>query len=130
MKFRARIHDPYLFSRLVCVLERNYKDVVIQISQDMLYFIARPPEGADAVQVWSGIRTDALLSGILLQSLNNNEITLRVSVDHLARALKSGATSESTTIKLTKQDNCPFLNISVVSLGTPSSGVQAGGRKS
>ncbi|KAI5477604.1 HUS1 checkpoint protein [Pseudohyphozyma bogoriensis] len=89
------------FSRLIASLHPLSKHATLKLKHDAVHLICF----SDGVQVWSQIQVSAIFdqSTFRLESNSNNEIYLEVSLDALARALKSSTGATEVTIKLAKK---------------------------
>lgn len=65
--------------------------------------------------VFTDILKISLFEEYKIESINNNEISFEINLDHLQRALKSGQYAQEVILKLTKKNGQPFLSMSVES---------------
>jgi len=55
----------------------------------------------------------SLFSDCTIESMNNNEVSFNISLDHLQRALKSSQYAQETLIKLTKKNGIAYLSLCI-----------------
>lgn len=65
------------------------------------------------MQIWATLEAAALFSDYRIESHNNNEITVEVSAESLARVLRSAAGALEVMIRLGKRDRDPLLSFSI-----------------
>jgi HUS1 checkpoint protein len=63
--------------------------------------------------VWSGLNAQTLFGDYTIESLNNNEVSFKLNLDNLHRALKSAQYATDVTMKLTKKNNLPYLHFNI-----------------
>eukprot|EP01121_Diplochlamys_sp_Union-15-3_P004050 TRINITY_DN14012_c0_g1_i1.p1 TRINITY_DN14012_c0_g1~~TRINITY_DN14012_c0_g1_i1.p1 ORF type:complete len:276 (+),score=37.44 TRINITY_DN14012_c0_g1_i1:68-895(+) len=108
MRFKAKIQDIQLFQKFVQTVEKIDKSCIIHLSPKKIQFILMKDSTND-FQVWAGMNAVSLFSDYKVESLNKNEISFRLQLDNLLRALKSGQYAQEVLIKLTKKDSGPHL---------------------
>ena len=54
-----------------------------------------------------------LFGDYTIESLNNNEVSFKLNLDNLHRALKSAQYATDVTMKLTKKNNLPYLHFNI-----------------
>lgn len=72
------------------------------------------PAGRDGVQVWTTLDVTTVFTNYKIESHNNNEITVEVSAESLARVLRSAAGALEVMLRLGKRDREPLLSWSIV----------------
>lgn len=55
----------------------------------------------------------SLFSDYTVESMNNNEISFNITLDHLQRALKSSQYAQETLVKLSKKNGIPYLSLCI-----------------
>lgn len=98
-------------SKLVGICRAISDVAVVHISEDSLQFILEQAIAQGGSQVWTGIQMDKLFEEHTIESLNDNHIHFRLSLDHLDRALKSGLGATDVLLKLAKKNSSPFLSL-------------------
>jgi HUS1 checkpoint protein len=112
MRFKAKIQDTGLFLRVVQTIEKINKTCVIHLTQRKIQFIL-VCDITDGFQVWAGMNAASLFSDYNVESMNNNEISFNITLDHLQRALKSSQYAQETLVKLTKKNGIPYLSLCI-----------------
>lgn len=103
-------------------MQKINKECIIHLSEGKVEFILCSEISQGGVQVWAGIKAVRYFylfntklaifdSDYTVESLNNNEISFEINLDHLQRALKSGQYAHDIAIKLTKKNGNPFLSL-------------------
>ncbi|BGO95559.1 hypothetical protein NBRC10512_007817 [Rhodotorula toruloides] len=105
MRFRAEISNPSQFARLISSLSPLGKSATLKLTEETTHLICMPTGTKSDVQVWSQIANDSIFntSTMRVESNNNNEIYLQLSLDHLAKALRSASGATQVTAKLAKR---------------------------
>jgi len=115
MKFKAKISNLSLFTKIVSVIEKIGKTCVLHLTPKRIQFILTT-DLHDGVQIWSGLNAESIFDDYQIESLTSNEISMEVNLDILQRVLKAGLQKKShdIAIKLTKKNNDPYLSLVVV----------------
>jgi HUS1 checkpoint protein len=114
MRFFARLIGCALFLRLIQTLEKMGKQCLIHLTRDKVQFIMNS-EAGEGVTVWSEITSTVLFDSYRVESMNNNEVGFEVSMDNLARCLKSCSVTSTSdvTMRLAKRGGFPVLSMNV-----------------
>eukprot|EP01111_Echinosteliopsis_oligospora_P014019 TRINITY_DN5190_c0_g1_i1.p1 TRINITY_DN5190_c0_g1~~TRINITY_DN5190_c0_g1_i1.p1 ORF type:complete len:276 (-),score=67.69 TRINITY_DN5190_c0_g1_i1:63-890(-) len=113
MRLRAKIAQIDLFLRVVQTVEKISKECVVFLTPKKIQLILTSDNVTDGVQVWSGANVTTLFEEYKIESLNNNEISFKINLDNLQKALKSAQKQADIIMKLTKRDGSPFLNFTI-----------------
>lgn len=111
MKFKAsldREQFAVLFTHFKLLSEQG-KAAILILSSDVVRTILRED---DAMEVRASLSTASIFDEFNIQSRNRNTIAMELTLANLTHALKAGLGAHSTTLKLTKRGNDPFLCIS------------------
>ncbi|GJJ08161.1 hypothetical protein Clacol_002369 [Clathrus columnatus] len=115
MRFRALLQDATTLYRIIQTVERLSKTCILRLSPTHLRIICdKANEGG--IQVWSLVKRETLFEDYRIESNANDEITLKLSTDALAQALKSASLSSSpeTIVKLAKKNNHAVLSFGII----------------
>ena len=119
MKFRARIGDPVAclrFQRTVATLGKlvRARQCRLRITPAALHFADL--EASSEVRVWSELPAAALFDDVTLTSQHpENEVLLTLSLEALARALKSASAATRIGIRLRKRNEMGYLALTIES---------------
>ncbi|KAL0062647.1 Checkpoint protein hus1 [Marasmius tenuissimus] len=123
MRFRTAIENPATFCKIVQAIEKLQKKCVIRFTEANIHIICASEANEGGMQVWSQIKVDSLFNEYRIQSNNNNEITVNISAEALAAALKSCSSNanrsydtEEVVMKLAKKNEQAVLSFEI--LGT------------
>ena len=110
MKFRGDVCNVALFLRLCSALSKIAKNAVLQLSPKTLRFVLTTAF-SDGMELWSGMNMTTLFENIIIDSLAaDKSITLRITLEILEKALRSGQTALKVVAKLKKRNGNPVLS--------------------
>lgn len=115
MKFRAKIVDIAClnhFSRVITTISKLTKTCVLRLTPDNLFFVMSSKVANGGVSMWCELSQANFFDEYQMEGVSpeNNEICLEVTVENLARSLKTIQNAKSVKLKLTKK-HCPCLTI-------------------
>ncbi|KAL0571124.1 Checkpoint protein hus1 [Marasmius crinis-equi] len=127
MRFRTDIDNPATFYKIIQAIEKLQKKCVIRFTETNIHIICANEANEGGMQVWSQIKIDSIFSEYRIQSNSNNEITVNISAEALAAALKSCSSNanrsydtEEVVMKLAKKNDQAVLSFEI--LGTTAVG--------
>lgn len=115
MKFRGKIVDIGClnhFTRVITTISKLTKTCVLRLTPDNLFFVMCSKVANGGVSMWCELSQANFFDEYQMDGVNadNNEICLEVTVENLARSLKTIQAAKSVKVKLTKK-HCPCLTI-------------------
>ncbi|MCJ1463312.1 hypothetical protein MMC07_001919, partial [Pseudocyphellaria aurata] len=114
MRFKASITNIGTFSKLTSSLSLLGKVVWIRLDDDQVRFTVIPEQGP-GTQVWAVLSKDTIFEEYNIKSATPaNTINLQVPLAPLQRALRSALSGSSASIRLTKQNDIPFLSLTII----------------
>ena len=112
MRLRGSVINVSLLTRLAQTASGVGSPCYLQFSPNALRMMS--PAGRDGVQVWTTLDVTTVFTNYKIESHNNNEITVEVSAESLARVLRSAAGALEVMLRLGKRDREPLLSWSIV----------------
>ncbi|XP_075905272.1 checkpoint protein HUS1 isoform X1 [Nelusetta ayraudi] len=115
MKFRGKIVDIGClnhFTRVITTISKLTKTCILRLTPDNLFFVMCSKVANGGVSMWCELSQANFFDEYQMEGVNpeNNEICLEVTVENLARSLKTIQAAKSVKVKLTKK-HCPCLTI-------------------
>ncbi|KAG2017441.1 hypothetical protein CC2G_006950 [Coprinopsis cinerea AmutBmut pab1-1] len=98
MRFRTTVHNVSTFFRLIQTIEKLQKRFIIKFTETTMHIICNSDTNEGGIQVWSQIKVPSLFTNYRIQSNANNEITMVLSSEALAGALRSAAANPSSAL--------------------------------
>lgn len=118
MRFRGQVTNVALFLRLCGALCKIEKTCVLQLAPKAVRFVLTTAV-SDGMELWAGMGINTLFDNVTIDSLaEDKSITLKIALDSLEKALKSGQAAQRFVAKLKKRDGCPVLSF-VAEVQTP-----------
>ena len=111
MRLRGSVVNVSLLTRLAQTASGVGSPCYLQFSPNTLRMMS--PAGRDGVQVWTTLDVNTVFTNFKIESHNNNEITVEVSAESLARVLRSAVGALEVMLRLGKRDREPLLSWSI-----------------
>lgn len=108
VKFRAKVEENGALTRVLQALSQVNTKCLLNMTPDLWTFHVSQEYSKGAL-VFSEIMTKSAFSEYLIESPHRNELAVEVVVTNMFRALRSGASSFETSIKLAKKDGRAYL---------------------
>ena len=112
MRFKAKLSNPQLLTRILQVHEKTTEQCLFKFSKKLMLFVTKT-EYQDGTQIWSRIKTNTLFTDFRIESTTNNDIYVYLDLKNILRALKTYAKAQSIVVKLSKKNNIPFLTLEI-----------------
>ena len=110
MRFRANVTNVALFLRLCGALGKIEKNCVLQLAPRSVRFVLTTAM-SDGMELWAGMNADTLFDAVVIDSLApDKSITLKIALDALEKALRSGQAAQRFTVRLKKHAGVPVLS--------------------
>ncbi|KAK7043886.1 Checkpoint protein hus1 [Paramarasmius palmivorus] len=123
MRFRTTIENPSTFYKIIQAVEKLQKRCIIRFTETNIHIICNSEANEGGMQVWSQIKVDSIFTEYRIQSNSNNEITVAVTSEALAAALRSASGSainassshetEEVVMKLAKKNDNAVLSFEI-----------------
>ncbi|ESK85808.1 checkpoint clamp complex protein hus1 [Moniliophthora roreri MCA 2997] len=124
MRFRTTIESPSTFYKIIQAVEKLQKRCIIRFTPTNIHIICNSEANEGGMQVWSQIKVDAIFTEYRIQSNSNNEITVAVTAEAFAAALKSASGSainassshetDEVVMKLAKKNDNAVLSFEII----------------
>jgi HUS1 checkpoint protein len=108
---RATTPDSPFPTELVTTCRAVGEQATIHFDEEIFQIIVIQALDKGGSMLFTGNGMSKMFEEFTVQSINNNHIHFRLSLDHLDRALKSGLNATETHFKLTKINSAPFLTV-------------------
>jgi len=114
MRFRAEWKDVSAILSVLQCFEHLGKLCLVELSPDRIRIMMTPPE-TQGEQAYAELFTEHMFDSIRVESKQQNHIPFLVSVQSLAKVIRSGDRSEHAQVRLTKKNDRAYLSFDILS---------------